>query len=172
MTVAESYEAMIGVAEASACLAVPPWMRGNEDLLQDVRMATWRAARSLGRGPKRDDVKAYAHVVGRHAAISHMKGRRLLGYRGKVARQGVVPKVEPWGLLVLDVPAPTPVQAHDDFADTIQPAGLSPGQAKALTLAFVDGLGNAEIAFRMGESVANVKNLRYRAIQALRRTIA
>ncbi|HTR49679.1 MAG TPA: sigma-70 family RNA polymerase sigma factor [Kofleriaceae bacterium] len=126
--------------------------REAEDLLHDVFLEAWRAAKDFD--PNRGRVRTWLAIRMRSRALDHQKSARVARNAGDAALEAVVD----------DRVQTTPDHARVRAAlDT-----LGADQRRVLELAYFDGLSCSEIAARIAIPVGTVKSRLAAALTKLR----
>ncbi|MFN0249892.1 MAG: sigma-70 family RNA polymerase sigma factor [Kofleriaceae bacterium] len=126
--------------------------REAEDLLHDVFLEAWRAAKDFD--PKRGRVRTWLAIRMRSRALDLKKSARVSRNAGDAGLDVVVD----------DSVTPTPDHARVRAAL----AALGPDQRKALELAYFEGLSCTEIAERVSIPVGTVKSRIAAGLERLR----
>jgi len=139
-----------------------------EDVLQEVYVNVWRAAKSFDAAQSQP--LTWLTSIARNRAIDSLRRRQA------------EPQTQPANLnddedrnVYDDVPddnAPTPLEMLGRASDARALArcmdGLTPPQRQSVALAFYDGLSHAEVAEHMREPLGTVKSWVRRALLALK----
>ena len=126
--------------------------REAEDLLHDVFLEAWRAAKDFD--PNRGRVRTWLAIRMRSRALDHQKSARVSRNAGDAALETVVD----------DRDRSTPDHARVRAALAL----LGPDQRRVLELAYFDGLSCSEIAARIAIPVGTVKSRLAAALAKLR----
>ena len=126
--------------------------REAEDLLHDVFLEAWRAAKDFD--PKRGRVRTWLAIRMRSRALDQRKSARVSRNAGDAGLE-----------LVPDDAAPTNPD-HSQVRAAI--ADLGADQQRVVELAYFDGLSCSEIAVRISIPVGTVKSRLAAALRALR----
>jgi RNA polymerase sigma-70 factor (ECF subfamily) len=138
---AELYERHSGLLLGLA-LRIVRERREAEDLLHDVFLEAWRAAKDFD--PKRGRVRTWLTIRMRSRALDLQKSARVSRNTGDAGLE-----------LVADASARTSPD-HARVRDAL--AALAPEQRKVLELAYFEGLSCTEIAARVSIPVGTVKS--------------
>jgi RNA polymerase sigma-70 factor, ECF subfamily len=126
--------------------------REAEDLLHDVLLEAWRAAKDFD--PKRGRVRTWLAIRMRSRALDHQKSARVSRNAGDAGLEVVVDERE---------------QASPDHARVRTAlAGLGPDHKVVLELAYFEGLSCSEIASRIAIPIGTVKSRLAAGMQRLR----
>lgn len=126
--------------------------REAEDLLHDVFLEAWRAAKDFD--PNRGRVRTWLAIRMRSRALDHQKSARVSRNAGDAALETVVD----------DRDRSTPDHARVRAALAL----LGPDQRRVLELAYFDGLSCSEIAERVMIPIGTVKSRLAAALSKLR----
>lgn len=130
--------------------------REAEDLLHDVFLEAWRAAKDFD--PKRGRVRTWLTIRMRSRALDLQKSARVSRNTGDVG---------------LDLVADDAARTSPDHARVRAAlAALAPDQRKVLELAYFDGLSCTEIAARVSIPVGTVKSRLAAGLHRLRAQLA
>jgi RNA polymerase sigma-70 factor (ECF subfamily) len=119
--------------------------REAEDLLHDVFLEAWRAAKDFD--PSRGRVRTWLAIRMRSRALDLLKSSRVSRNAGDAGLE-----------LLLAEGEPGPASSADHARVRTAMAELSPEQRKVLELAYFEGLSCPEISERMGIPVGTVKS--------------
>lgn len=132
-----------------------------EDVMQTVFLEVYRSVTQFD--PLKGTTKVWILQYAYHRAINRKEYLNLRGYYHPEAVNGADP-----ALRGLDL-APGRLNAQETgYLLRKALATLSPTQRQVIQLASFEGLSMAEIATKMQESVANVRNHYYRGIRKMR----
>jgi len=126
--------------------------REAEDLLHDVMLEAWRAAKDFD--PKRGRVRTWLAIRMRSRAIDLQKSARVSRNAGDAGIEAIVDERERT--------SPDHVRVRDALAE------LGPDQRQVLELAYFEGLSCSEIAARIAIPVGTVKSRLAAGMQRLR----
>ncbi len=178
MTAIEAYDAIIGVAIASARNVLPRHLAGEHtlhtdpDFLQSIRLRAWRAALHAVKQGKTDDLVPYGCVIGRNAGHDYLASLRPLGYRDTTNR---APRTISGGglgnLTVLTPPDPDPFEV-DDLVTRLERADLTTAELVSVLLGFARDWTRREIANLFGVTPASSQWTRVSALAKVRKAIA
>jgi len=129
--------------------------REAEDLLHDVMLEAWRAAKDFD--PKRGRVRTWLAIRMRSRAIDLQKSARVSRNAGDAGIEAIVDERERT--------SPDHVRVRDALAE------LGPDQRQVLELAYFEGLSCSEIAARIAIPVGTVKSRLAAGMQRLRERI-
>jgi RNA polymerase sigma-70 factor, ECF subfamily len=138
---AELYERHCGILLGLA-LRIVRERREAEDLLHDVFLEAWRAAKDFD--PKRGRVRTWLAIRMRSRALDLKKSARVSRNAGDAGLDVVVDE--------------TPIVSPDHARVRNALAELGPEQRKVLELAYFEGLSCTEIAARVSIPVGTVKS--------------
>lgn len=130
--------------------------REAEDLLHDVFLEVWRAAKDFD--PKRGRVRTWLTIRMRSRALDLQKSARVSRNTGDAGLE----------LVTDDAARATP--DHARVRDAL--AALAPGQREVLELAYFEGLSCTEIAARVAIPVGTVKSRLAAGLDRLRARLA
>ncbi|HEX5059519.1 MAG TPA: sigma-70 family RNA polymerase sigma factor [Kofleriaceae bacterium] len=151
---AKLYERHAGVLLGLA-LRIVREPREAEDLLHDVMLEAWRAAKDFD--PKRGRVRTWLAIRMRSRAIDLQKSARVSRNAGDAGIEAVVDERERT--------SPDHVRVRDALAE------LGPDQRQVLELAYFEGLSCSEIAARIAIPIGTVKSRLAAGMQRLRERI-
>jgi RNA polymerase sigma-70 factor (ECF subfamily) len=141
VAMAELYERHCGILLGLA-LRIVRERREAEDLLHDVFLEAWRAAKDFD--PKRGRVRTWLAIRMRSRALDLKKSARVSRNAGDAGLDVVVDE--------------TPIVSPDHARVRSALAELGPDQRKVLELAYFEGLSCTEIAARVSIPVGTVKS--------------
>lgn len=130
--------------------------REAEDLLHDVLLEAWRAAKDFD--PKRGRVRTWLAIRMRSRALDLQKSARVSRNAGDAGLETVVDEREH--------ASPDHVRIRSALAE------LGPDQRKVVELAYFEGLSCSEIASRISIPIGTVKSRLAAGLQRLRDDIA
>jgi RNA polymerase sigma-70 factor, ECF subfamily len=148
------YERHSGVLLAIA-LKIVRERREAEDLLHDVLLEAWRAAKDFD--PKRGRVRTWLAIRMRSRALDLQKSARVSRNAGDAGLEVVVDNSQP---------------SSPDHGRVRTALGtLSPDQKRVVELAYFEGLSCSEIAERIAIPIGTVKSRLAAGLQKLRDTL-
>ena len=133
--------------------------REAEDLLHDVFLEAWRAAKSFD--PERGTVRAWLLMRMRSRAVDRLRAHN----RAKVVLDTEAEMPEP----ATDAPAPDQVADHERVRAAV--AALPEDQRPILLMVYFRGMTGAEVAQALDLPVGTVKSRLARAIQRMRSVV-
>jgi len=138
-----------------------------EDVVQDIFLEIWEKATRFD--ATRGTVKVWLIQYAYSRSLSRRRDIALRQAKGVGKRDGNYGETEP-----AYVPDAVEKLIVDNQLHRITEAfqGLSPKQKEALQLVYFHGLSIKEVAYRMRESVDNVRHFYYRGIKRLREDLA
>lgn len=142
-----------------------------EDVLQEVYVNVWRAARSFDAAQSQP--LTWLTSIARNRAID---GLRRTQTRPRMQAPSTHPDLEGSDVyddLADDAPGPLDLlsRASDARALGVCIEGLSAQQRQSVALAFFDGLSHSEVAERMRQPLGTVKSWVRRALQSLKQCL-
>lgn len=139
-----------------------------EDLVQEVFLFVFRRAALFDSG--KGSARSWLAQVTYHRAIDrrrHLMSRHF--YSGVELEEAILRSEEPLGRTTLYEDTIEAVLGKDTLRRIDE--SLSDDQRKVIHLHFVEGYTVAEIAEMIGQSVGNVRNHYYRALEKMRREV-
>jgi len=138
-----------------------------EDVLQEVYVNVWRAARSFDAAQSQP--LTWLTSIARHRAIDSLR-RAQSQPQIQTAHAGDEEDTDVYDALADDAPGPLDLLSRASDARALQGCmrALGAAQRQSVALAFFDGLSHAEVAEQMRQPLGTVKSWVRRALLALK----